>query len=245
MIHFDLLTKYLHCGYYSYRVDFIMKKRIVKLFSAFTSKVAEGLLRGGTGKGVVNNVTMKQSNNRLAFTLIELLIVIAVLGILVTGILVVLNPVEQTRRASDSQRASSISQLATAITAYSTSQLSQDYTALDESGWQDVLVTSGEMKQVVKVPTPITNCDSRLAAGAVNVCSCSTDSSSPPVCATSGNISTNIMIWAMLDSKAEATRAGCTSSQATIVAYDSTQQKTGIGCVTNATTEPSFGISLK
>ncbi|OGK14610.1 hypothetical protein A3C98_00170 [Candidatus Roizmanbacteria bacterium RIFCSPHIGHO2_02_FULL_37_15] len=38
---------------------------------------------------------------RKAFTLIELLIVIAILGILVVGILIALDPVEQTRRATD------------------------------------------------------------------------------------------------------------------------------------------------
>ena len=36
------------------------------------------------------------------FTLVELLIVIAIIGILVVGILVALDPVEQTRKASDS-----------------------------------------------------------------------------------------------------------------------------------------------
>ena len=37
-----------------------------------------------------------------AFTLIELLIVIAILGILAVGILIALDPIEQTRRATDS-----------------------------------------------------------------------------------------------------------------------------------------------
>ena len=36
-----------------------------------------------------------------AFTLVELLIVIAIIGILAIGILIALDPVEQTRKASD------------------------------------------------------------------------------------------------------------------------------------------------
>jgi len=202
-----------------------MKKRIVKLFSAFTSKVAEGLLRGGTGKGVVNNVTMKQSNNRLAFTLIELLIVIAVLGILVTGILVVLNPVEQTRRANDAHRTSSISQLATAITAYHTSQLLQNYTPLATGSWQSTLVTAQEIKNVITIPTP------------KEPSPCATNAQGNVCLTTYTIVSTNdtVVIWANLDSEAEKTRAGCGSTWPyPVIVYSSSQQKTGIGCLTTA-----------
>lgn len=54
------------------------------------------------------------------FTLIELLIVIAVLGILSAVVLVAINPVQQVRRARDSQAKSDIGQIATALETYYT-----------------------------------------------------------------------------------------------------------------------------
>jgi len=202
-----------------------MNKRIAKLLNCYIAKTEN------------NNLTMKQYNNRPGFTLIELLIVIAVLGILVTGILVVLNPVEQTRRASDAQRASAINQLATGITAYSTSQLLQNYTPLVNSTWQDVLVAAGEIKTPIKIPNPK---DSP---------SCSTNDLSSPnnrnVCLNTETSDTIVIIWANLDSVAEKTRAGCTSGQFPIVAYSSSQQKTGIGCVSSANAIPASTIVLK
>ena len=214
-----------------------MKKRIVKLFSAFTSKESfrlrqgfggqVGHLRGGT-KSLLEGGSLRKG-----FTLIELLIVIAVLGILVTGILVVLNPVEQTRRASDAQRASSISQLATAITAYSTSQLLQNYTPLADGSWQTTLLNAGEIKNLVSVPLPAgSNCSSRVQQ---NICQTTTTSTDK-----------DITIWAILDSTAEKTRGGCTTSNpVAIVAYISSQQKTGIGCITGVTATVNFaGTSI-
>ncbi|MEK9176346.1 MAG: type II secretion system protein, partial [Patescibacteria group bacterium] len=56
------------------------------------------------------------------FTLIELLIVIAVLGVLVTAVLVALNPLEQLRRANDSGRINSVSQIGNAVQAFYTAQ---------------------------------------------------------------------------------------------------------------------------
>lgn len=214
------------------RCNIYMVKRIAKLLNCYIAMPEN------------NNLTIQQYNNHKfpkGFTLIELLIVIAVLGILVTGILVLLNPVEQTRRANDAHRTSSISQLATAITALHTSQLLSSYLQLAVPGWQTVLKNAGEIKNVITVPEPIANCTSNNEG---NVCNCTTGAGS--VCATTGTTYENIIIWAMLDSTAEKTRAGCTGgTPVAIVAYDSTQQKTGIGCIATATTIPNFGIPLQ
>ena len=58
-----------------------------------------------------------------AFTLIELLIVIAILGILAVGLLIALDPIEQTRRATDATVLRSASDTKNAIDRYYTGKL--------------------------------------------------------------------------------------------------------------------------
>jgi len=58
-----------------------------------------------------------------AFTLIELLIVIAILGILGVGILIALDPLEQTRRAQDSTVQQSAIEIKDALNRYYASKL--------------------------------------------------------------------------------------------------------------------------
>ena len=57
------------------------------------------------------------------FTLVELLIVIAILGILAVGLLIALDPVEQTRRATDATVLRSASDVKGAIERYYTGKL--------------------------------------------------------------------------------------------------------------------------
>lgn len=52
------------------------------------------------------------------FTLVELLIVIAIIGILVVGILIALDPVEQTRKATDANTLSTAGEVRGAINRY-------------------------------------------------------------------------------------------------------------------------------
>ena len=58
-----------------------------------------------------------------AFTLVELLIVIAILGILAVGILIALDPVEQIRRATDATVLSSSGDIKSALDRYYASKL--------------------------------------------------------------------------------------------------------------------------
>lgn len=60
-----------------------MRKILHKGFSLFTPRASEG-------------------SNVKGFTLIELLIVIAIIGVLAVGLLVALDPIEQTKKAADS-----------------------------------------------------------------------------------------------------------------------------------------------
>lgn len=52
------------------------------------------------------------------FTFIELLIVIAVIGILITGFIVIINPVAQIQKAQDSRRKTDLAQIQKALEVY-------------------------------------------------------------------------------------------------------------------------------
>ena len=77
-----------------------------------------------------------------AFTLIELLIVMAVLGVLATVVLVAINPAQKQAEARDAGRISAIMQLGRVITGYYTTQ--GNYPA--EGTWAIDLVDNGELQ---------------------------------------------------------------------------------------------------
>lgn len=60
----------------------------------------------------------KICHSKRGFTLIELLIVIAVLGILITGLIVIINPMQQIGKARDAQRKNTLKQLQNALEQY-------------------------------------------------------------------------------------------------------------------------------
>jgi len=64
-------------------------------------------------------IKSKQKNNTKGFTLIELLVVIGILTILLSIVLVAINPARQFSQANDTQRRSDVSALLNAIHQYS------------------------------------------------------------------------------------------------------------------------------
>mgnify|MGYP000876398991 CR=1 FL=1 len=74
--------------------------------------------------------------NKKGFTLVELLIVIALLGVLATAVLAAINPLEQANRSRDSRMKSDASQLLAAIDRY--------YVAIGHFPWYEAGVTDDE-----------------------------------------------------------------------------------------------------
>lgn len=174
-----------------------------------------------------NSFNSKLEIAQKGFTLIELLIVIVILGILATAVLVAMDPVEQINRGKDSGRISSIGQLGHAIQAYYTSQ-NAAYPAL--ATWQTVLVSAGEIKQTITIDPAATNCNVNIIGNA---------------CYTS-DLTTNAIVWTVLNSKSSATKAGCAgATPVAIAAWDAGQGKAGIGCVAASNSTPAYGIVLR
>jgi len=93
--------------------------------------------------------------SKQGFTLLELLIVIAIIALLAVVIFFLLSPAEQLSKGRDAGRASTISQLGEAVEAYASSRSTSatPYPA-EGAAWITTLVTAGEMGAV---PGIITN----------------------------------------------------------------------------------------
>ena len=76
------------------------------------------------------------------FTLLELLIVIAILAILATATILVLNPAELLKQARDSQRVTDIANLNSALSLYVTA-VSSPYLAFDSGAPTNVTCHNG------------------------------------------------------------------------------------------------------
>jgi len=168
-----------------------------------------------------------------AFTLIELLIVIAVLGTLAVVVLLALNPVQQLARTRDTGRISAITQMGHALEAFATSNAG-NYVP-ENSTWITSLVNAGE---IASVPSPITYSISGISACTVNAqngfCYDSTTASG----------GAPVLIFSRLEgdsniSRCESTYSGTNRAYAI---YSSALGKGGIACTTNA--DPTVGGTL-
>lgn len=103
------------------------------------------------------------------FTLIELVLVIAIIGIMVSLLLFVINPAQQFARARDTSRKIAISQIGDALERYYA--LTGSYpTSDDPTNFKNTLINTGQIKSFPINPTGITNqCNSVDGTGAINV----------------------------------------------------------------------------
>lgn len=122
-------------------------------------------------------MTERKGLLRAGFTLVELLIVIAILGTLAVVVLIALNPVQQLARTRDAGRSSTVTQLGRAMEAYATARGGEypDVAGGDCGGglgsWiDDCLVASGEINNAPDSPAYSSGTGSDCSAGQDGIC---------------------------------------------------------------------------
>jgi len=158
------------------------------------------------------------------FTLVELLVVIAILGILAVVVLVAINPGEQIARGRDSARVELVSQVGTAMTRYSVSQVLATYPA-GSATWQNSLVTDRDLQVAASAPSPTVAC---LATNSQN-----------NICYAPLSSSSDYAIWINgIESTKEKNRlAACAGTVAAV--YIGSKGKVQLDCLNPATSIPS------
>lgn len=99
------------------------------------------------------------------FTLIELIIVIAILGVLSIVVLVAINPSERLAQTRDAGRKSTVAQLGNAAQSY---YVSNGSNYPDEATWADDLLGYGEIASFppgIKYPDPNDHCNNVVQPG--------------------------------------------------------------------------------
>lgn len=173
------------------------------------------------------------------FTIIELLIVIAIIGVLAAVVLLAIDPLEQIDRGRDAGRKTSVAQLGHAVEAWSTAQSPTgaypDATNFGASPWQTFLQTAGEIKLIITTT-------SRRGW------SCSGAASSffqSGFCYKPLN-PTGFAVWTMLDSKSEKAKIlpACPASSFAITLYLGQQGRAGNFCAPSQTYSPTGNETL-
>lgn len=147
------------------------------------------------------------------FSLVELLVVIAVIGILATLVVSAINPAEQLNRARDAKRQQEVNRLAKALAAYYTNNNSQ-YPLV--AGWVGTLIAANELNSQ---PQDTVN-------GGIAECTQNIVSASKAYCYV--NVSNSIVVFTVLQSKLH--NQGCAPGQKAYFIWSSLREQVTKDC---------------
>lgn len=167
---------------------------------------------------------------RSGFTLVELLVVIAVIGVLATIVLLAVNPAEQLARGRDTSRQAAITQVGRALQGYFTAN-SALYPAQSTAAI-DALVTSGDMKTVPVNPSYTTAPSPTCAAANLQ----STTSPVSNYCYLTNAGRSDAIVYSRMESTLNNTRGGCATSMWFV--FSTNDGRAGFVC---SATEPAVG----
>lgn len=170
---------------------------------------------------------MKMNNK--GFTMIELLIVIAIIGALAVAVFVGLNPIQRLAQTRDSGRLQNTVQLGRALEAYAVGNGGLYVT--EDATWVTSLVTAGEL---TTAPQTTTYSITGMAACSTNV--------QNTYCynTTNGTTGGPVVVYAKLESTANNSRCASGTPEAYAV-YSTADGRGGIVCRA-AASEPVVGV---
>lgn len=173
------------------------------------------------------------------FTLVELLIVIAIIGTLAVVVLVAINPVQQLAKTRDTGRKSTTQQLGHALEAFAVNN-NGSYVP-EAATWMTTLVTSGEL---TSVPGAINYAVTGVTACSTNTPSAGSAGNGYCYLTTGGGATPGggpIIIYARLEATADTSRCAALNSSynRAYAIYSSALGKGGVVC--KAGSEPVIG----
>lgn len=166
-----------------------------------------------------------QSSSK-GFTLVELLIVIAVIGVLAGVVITVINPLEQLAKSRDTGRFSTVGQLSKAVSASFISSATGAYPTQGAT-WMSALTTSQELRSIPNTIPGGTACTVNNHNGFCYA-----------TFTTGGNA--DAAVWTPLESTTEKT--GCATYAVAI--WVASLDKVGTACLAGAGTTPSGSTTI-
>lgn len=180
-------------------------------------------------------VTAHKKN--FGFTLVELLIVIAVIGVLAAVILAVINPLQQLARGRDAGRISTVAQLGSALQRFATANT--DYPTVPALGNPSDFMT--ELVSANEIQTVFENSDygGTITAG----CTVGENLNQGNYCY---NVDGNNNAIVYVRAESNANNDLCTGTDVAWIVWSSAVGRSGIECTTNVSTPPPLtGIDFE